>query len=114
MTKDGEAIHMLKEDMVLVDVWRLTNPQKREYTFFSHCHRWHCRINMFPIASPLINSLISCNIRSIAITDHAVCMSAGSDMGKSTRWRMNTSLPQDQGFRILLGKDLNFFFFFFN
>lgn len=34
MTKDREAIHMLKEDMGLVDVSRITNPQEREYTFF--------------------------------------------------------------------------------
>lgn len=113
MTKDREAIHMLKEDMALVDVWRLTNPQEREYTFFSHCHRSHSRIDMFLIASPLINSVSSCNIRSIAITDHAaveLCMIAGPDMSKNTRWRMNTSLLQDKGFRTSLGKDLKSFF----
>lgn len=31
---DREAIHMLKEDMAPVDVWRLINPREREYTFF--------------------------------------------------------------------------------
>lgn len=34
MTKDREAIHMLKEDMGLADIWRLTNPHKKEFTFF--------------------------------------------------------------------------------
>lgn len=113
MTKDREAIHMLKEDMALVDVWRLYNPREREYTFYSHCHRSYSRIDMFLIASPLINSVISCNIRFIVITDHAaveLCMMVGSDMGRSTRWRMNTSLLQDRGFRTVLGKDLKSFF----
>lgn len=81
--------------------------------FFSHCHRSHSRIDFFLVSSSLINSVASCNIRSIAITDHAaveLCFTIGSDMEKSTQWRMNTSLLQDQGFKILLGKDLKSFF----
>uniref|UniRef100_A0AAX7URA4 Endonuclease/exonuclease/phosphatase domain-containing protein n=1 Tax=Astatotilapia calliptera TaxID=8154 RepID=A0AAX7URA4_ASTCA len=33
--KTREAVHMLKDDMGLTDVWRLSNPTKREYTFYS-------------------------------------------------------------------------------
>lgn len=113
MTKDREAIHMLKGDMALVDVWRLTNPRKREYTFFSHCHKSHSRIDFFFIASPLVNSVVSCSIRTIAITDHAVvelCINTELDIGRRTRWRMNSSLLQDKDFRSSLGEDLKSFF----
>ena len=83
--------------------------------FFSYCHKSHSRIDFFFIASPLVNRVVSCSIRTIAITDHAVvelCINTELDMGKRTRWRMNTSLLQDKGFRTLLGEDLKSFFEF--
>ena len=51
-TKDREAIHMLNDDMGPTDIWRHTNPNRREYTFFSHCHKSYSRIDLFVIANP--------------------------------------------------------------
>ncbi len=98
MTKDREAIHDYEDDLALVDIWRLTNPCEREYTFFSHCHKSHSKIDFFLIASPLINSVASCSIKTIAITAHAateLCLNTELDTCKRTRWRMNTSLLQN-------------------
>lgn len=112
-TKDREAIHMLKEDMGLTDIWRLTNPSKKEYTFYSHCHRSHSQIDFFLITHSLINRVVSCDIRTIAITDHAaveLCLRVELEGGHMSRWRMNVSLLQDQSFKKSLGEDLKSFF----
>ena len=68
-TKDREAINMLNDDMGLTDIWRLTNPHGREYTFFSHCHKSFSRIDLFLIANSLMKSVVSCDTRTIAITN---------------------------------------------
>lgn len=36
--KDRMAIKLLMKDLGLIDIWRLVNPRKREYTFYSHNH----------------------------------------------------------------------------
>lgn len=81
--------------------------------FFFHCLKSHSRIDFFLIANPLVNSVVSCIIKTIAITDHVVvelCINTELDMGKRNRWRMNTSLLHDKGFRTLLEEDLKSFF----
>lgn len=86
---------------------------EREYTFFSHCHRAHSRIDFFLIAKSLINSVVNCDIRSIAITDHAaveVNIKAELEIGRGTSWRMNTTVLHEKSYRMALKEDLNFFF----
>lgn len=112
-TKSRSAVHMLKDDAGLIDAWRLINPSKREYTFFSHCHKSYSRIDLFLVSNSLINCVMSCSIKSIALTDHAgieLCVRLGVEQRKGSRWRMNVSLLQDKSFKKLLGEDLKNFF----
>lgn len=60
--KDRVSIKMLAEDLSLVDIWRLVNPRKREYTFYSHCHKSHSRIDFFLISNTLVDSVVDCEI----------------------------------------------------
>lgn len=68
---DREAIHMLAEDIGLVDIWRIVHPCEREYTFYSHCHKTYSRIDFFLISRTLVDSVIGCDIGTIFISDHA-------------------------------------------
>lgn len=43
--RDRTAINTLKEEIGLVDIWRLINPREREYTFYSHSHRTYSLID---------------------------------------------------------------------
>lgn len=48
--KDRLAIQLMMKDHGLVDIWRLVNPREKEYTFFSHVHESHSRIDYFLVS----------------------------------------------------------------
>lgn len=109
LTKGRSAIHMLKDDFGLTDAWRLINPSLREYTYFSHCHKSYSRIDLFLVAKSLINRVMSCSIKTIALTDHAaveLCIKLFGEHRKGSRWRMNVSLLEDISFKKSLGEYL--------
>lgn len=110
--KDREAIHLLVEDFSLVDIWRLVNPSAREYTFYSNCHKTYSRIDFFLISNILVDSVVGCEIGTIAISDHATVelqIDLNTDKTKRGRWRLNTMLLQNKIFSEELSKDLKFF-----
>lgn len=58
----------------LVDIWRLLNPDGRDYTFYSAPHQMYSRIDYFLISKSFV-SFSTCSVGSIVISDHAwVCM----------------------------------------
>ena len=113
MPKDRAAMHMINEDVGLVDVWRLVNPTGREYTFFSHCQKSYSRIDMFLISKTIIKQVVTCKINAMALSDHApveLGIDINTDVEKKGRWRMNTSLIKDENFNLLLKEDIKSFF----
>lgn len=111
--KDRAAIHMLSKDNSPVDIWWLTNPREREYTFFSHCHKSHARIDMFLISNNITKQLAYCEINAMALSDHAA-VELGIDINNDTerrgRWRLNASLLYNEAFNLLLKEELESFF----
>lgn len=111
--KDRGAIHTLKDDNGLTDIWRLVNPREREYTFFSNCHKTFSRIDYFLISNSLTNSVADCIIGVIGLTDHAhveLKLELKVDCEKRGRWRLNTFLLEDKVFADSLQEDINMFF----
>lgn len=108
------AIGQLQEDLGLVDVWRLRNPSKREYTFYSHNHKSHSRIDYFLISKDPIKIVIDSTIGVIALTvliaTVELCVSICSEKIKSNRWRLNTSFLQNTLFKQRLSEELTNFF----
>lgn len=62
---------MIKEDMGLTDIWRLTDHMRRNIPFFKSLSQISSRTDLFLIADSLIKSVVICDIRTVAITDHA-------------------------------------------
>lgn len=107
--KDRAAMHMIIEDLGLVDIWWLINHSDREYTFFSHCHQSYSRIDLFLISNTLIKQVVNCKINAMALSNHAAVelnIDINTDTEKKGRWRMNTSLLQDEYFNQMLKDDL--------
>lgn len=99
--KDRAAIKMLVEDLNLVDIWRLVNPHEREYTFYSHCHKTHSRIDLFLTSNTVVDSVVSCEIGAITLSDHGTVelqVDLNTDKTKTGRWRLNTMLLKDKSF----------------
>lgn len=113
MTKDRAAIHMLSEDNGLVDIWRLTNPTKKQYTFFSNCHKTYSRIDMFLISNCITKHVSHCEIKAIALPDHAVVelgIDINNDIESKGRWRFNTSLLFNETFKLSIREELQSLF----
>lgn len=111
--RDRAAIHMLTEDLSLVDIWRLVNPREREYTFYSYCHKSHSRIDFFLLSNLLIDSVVDCEIGTIALSDHATVelqVDLNTDNVKRGCWRLNNVWLQDVSFSNTLSEDLKSFF----
>lgn len=47
--RDRAAIHALKDDNGLTDIWRLVKPRERKSTFFSNCHKTFSRIDFYDL-----------------------------------------------------------------
>lgn len=82
ITKDMAALHVLCEDLGLVDIWRLVNPRERDYTLFSHSQKSYSRIDFFLISSNIVESVAECTINVIALSDYAameLCININTD-----------------------------------
>lgn len=112
-SRTQEAIKSLCKDTGLHDVWRLLNTDARDYTFFSHRHSVYSRIDYFLISHALIENTGTCNIGTIAMTDHApidLTVALGEAQERSKGWRMNTSVLQNENMCANLKSHIKTFF----
>lgn len=104
---------MLNRDVGLIDMLRLTNPNVKDFTFFSHCHKTYSRIDFFLISKSLADNVADCSIKTISLTDHApveLFIKANLKTERRGRWRLNTGLLSDSTFRKTIEEDLKTFF----
>lgn len=88
------AFNELKDTLALTDVWRLTNNNSREYTFYFKVHNLYSRIDYLP-KSKVLDS----QIHSIIISDHAplsVTFSPLVNIHKIKHWRFNNSFERSR------------------
>lgn len=95
-----------------VDVWRLFNPSTRDYTFYSPRHNTLSRINYLFVSNCAISSIVSSSIGSILLSDHVpvfLRMVPFCNAARSPRWRLNSSLLLDPGYKKSLRGQINFY-----
>lgn len=53
LTKSAKTTISFMRDLNLIDVWRQMHPQDRDYSFYSHPHNCHTRIDNFLISGQI-------------------------------------------------------------
>lgn len=66
----GKALKAQLERLGLLDIWRVTNPTVRDYTFF-HTHRTYSRIDHIFLSQSLQSAVLQTHIHPICLSDHA-------------------------------------------
>lgn len=73
------------------EIWRLVSLNEIEYTLNSHCHKSHSRIDFLLISHPLIDLVVDCKMRAIALSDCGMVelhMDLNTDIVKRGHWRL--------------------------
>ena len=113
LSKSTKVIQAFMNEFNVVDPWRFFNPDKREYSFFSHIHRTYTRIDFFLVDSKLLSSISGCKYDSIVVSDHAsISMNVYFQKFVNIRppWRLDTHLLLDTDFIKFVSEQLEFFF----
>uniref|UniRef100_A0A1A8UJ98 Reverse transcriptase domain-containing protein n=1 Tax=Nothobranchius furzeri TaxID=105023 RepID=A0A1A8UJ98_NOTFU len=102
--RNWQSTNIVKQymsDYGLCDAWRSLHPNRREYTFFSHVHHSHSRLDYFLVSSSLLADISDTEIHPIVVSDHApvsLTLVNKKTIPPSKNWRFNTSLLKDEGF----------------
>ena len=97
----------------LTDIWRATHPASREYTFYSHIHHLHTRIDLF-LANRLFPGLvINTEILARTHSDHnALLLTVGWGRVRSEIpiWRLQCTALDDPAYKETIRTEIKLFF----
>lgn len=98
----------LMEELGLVDVWRRLHPKEKDFTFFSHVHCSHSRLDMFLMSGVDSYRVTECTIEAITISDHApVSLKLKMSPNKNFKyWRANVSILNNEAIQQEIKKSL--------
>lgn len=99
-------------EISLVDTWRILHTSDREFSFYSHPHKCHTWIDYFFVHQLVMQSVSSCSIGNIVVSDHAILLlelSLDIESAKSKCWRFDTRLLKDDKFISYLKSEFKIF-----
>ena len=97
----------------MFDIWRITNPTAREYSFYSATHNTYSRIDYFLIDAKLMPYAVNAKYHNILISDHSplTCTLNIKEMVKPRmNWRLNPLLLTEKEFCDYLKKQISLYF----
>lgn len=98
-----------------VDPWRFFNPNKKEFSYFSHVHHTYSRIDFFLIDKTLLPFTKKIEYTAIVESDHApvsMDISFSQNVTQPRVWRLDRSLLSDSRFCEFIGKAIDEFIYF--
>lgn len=114
-THDTKSLHKkvntLFEDVGLIDIWRDTFPNRRDYTHYSAPHSLYTRIDYFITFGKDKDKISTCGIGTIDISDHApIYLSVDFDLQpKNSTWKLNSSLLNDPHFKEQIRREIDLY-----
>ena len=97
-----ECIDCLQNELDLVDIWRIKNPNTKSYTWSQNSPKIFCRLDYWLISNNLNDLVKSTGIIPAIRTDHdAITLNIGeleTELKGSGYWKMNCSLLVDEEF----------------
>lgn len=73
-TKVSLKIAKLLHERGLADVWRETNPSKKDYTHFSYPHNTYARIDHILVPPNVLPSVLQSQIKDTVLSDHSMVL----------------------------------------
>ena len=103
LDKISSMLAQIKTDLKLLDIWRVVNPGKKEYSFIDPTGQGRdSRIDLWLISKSNSKYVTSCNIVQAPAPDHrAVVLSVkkcSKPRGKGY-WKMNNSVISDEKYK---------------
>jgi len=97
-----DNIECLQNELDLVDVWRIKNPETKSYTWNQRSLQIFCSLDYWLISNNLQDFVNSTNVIPAIKTDYAVIELALTDSYQNFKgpgfWKMNVSLLEDQNY----------------
>ena len=109
ITPESLLVKKLLKETGMFDVWRDLNPKASQYSFFSHPHGVHSRLDYYFMFNTERHRIINCSIGVKDVSDHAgVYLRLHLDVQhKITTWRLNTSHLNDPQCQEFVKKEIH-------
>ena len=103
LDKSSTTLTQIKNELNLVDIWRVFNPHKKGYSFIDPSRQGRdSRIDLWLISKANANNVISCDINQAPAPDHkaiTLCVKAYSRKRGKGYWIMNNSVISDAKYK---------------
>uniref|UniRef100_A0A8C5N056 exodeoxyribonuclease III n=1 Tax=Leptobrachium leishanense TaxID=445787 RepID=A0A8C5N056_9ANUR len=111
-TPQDKQLARFLTDTHLLDVWRLQHPGEHDFTFFSHPHSSHSRIDLFLLPPTSLQWVTRSDIGNISWSDHApISLWISLPGGRAPwSWRLNFSLLQNSEVKAEISAALDRYF----
>lgn len=111
--RSRKIIHQFMQELNLIDIWRVKNPTKKEYSCHSTTHNTYSRIDYFLVSNLLAPVVNGCEYKSILISDHALLLlnySATTAVKGKRLWRLRPQWLQNPKFLDYVGQNIDDYF----
>ena len=99
--KSLKQLESIKENLDLIDIWRIQHPATKIFTWRRRKPDIQCRLDFFLISSSLCTNTLETDILPGYKTDHSLItlsVSTQSNPRGPSFWKLNTSLLSDLGY----------------